>query len=134
MLTPNTKPVNHPTTPECKRAVEALTAELRALYTNTFRPALAAAERAQTRYETPDGGSPIDPIYAADTSACRAVNAQLANTMRRHLPDARQVTGIDEPAVIDSQWLLNKRVIVIEWDHDLDFGDPEALTVREVAQ
>ncbi len=125
MLTP-TRP---PTDP-----LSSLAAELRARYTETFRKALHNAQTARARFETPDGTGPIDPIYAADTAACREINHQLHDIIERWLPGARLIDRIDEPAVIDSRWLHQQRTIAIAWDHTHDFADPNGLTVTEVTQ
>lgn len=109
--------------------LDAIAAELRALYAESFRLALRAAEDARTRFETPDGTEPLDPVYAADTAACRAVNGHLPAVVARWLPGAQLVDGNDEPAVIESRWLHQRRVIDIEWSYSFDFGDAEALTV-----
>lgn len=139
MLTPTNPPVARPTrpTPEHQTPTDplaCLAGELRALYTETFRHAHKAAETARARFETPDGTGPLDPRYAADAAACRAVNRHLHTIVGRWLPGAQLVDRIDEPAVIDSRWLHQQRTIAIGWDHAGDFGDPEALTIEEVVR
>jgi len=123
-----------PTAPPATVALDALASELRALYTERFRLALRAAEAAERRFETPDGTSSIDPVYAADTTACRAVNRHLPVAIGRWLPGARQLGQTTEPAIVESQWLHQDRVIAIDCDYRHDFGDPQAITVREVAR
>lgn len=131
MVTPTTRGLAaHAPAPD----LAALAADLRAIYTEAYEPSHRAAAQAQTRFETADGTSIVDPVYAADAAGCRAVNAQLAATVDRHLPGATAIVRVDEPAVIDSQWLYHQRVVVIEWDYTLDFGDPQALVVWEVTQ
>jgi len=139
MLTPTpATPANSATTPTGPAArtaaLEAITGELRAFYAERFRLALHAAETNRTRFETPDGASGIDPVYAADTAACRAVNRHLPVAMARWLPGARCVDRIDEPAVIDSHWLHQDQDLVVEWDYTHDFGDPNGLTIWEAAR
>ena len=124
-------PDPEPNQPTPTAAIDALAEELRTLYAETFRLALRSAEDTRQRFETPDGTGIIDPVYAADTAACRAINRHLPTVIARWLPGARLVDGIDEPAVIDSRWLYQQRVIDIEWDYSFDFGDAEALMVVE---
>lgn len=112
----------------------AIAADLRALYAEAFEPALQEATEARSRFEAADGGGAIDPDYAADILGCRAVNTSLVATVAEHLPDAELLDRIGEPAVIDSCWLYQRRIFVIEWDYSYDFGDPEALVVREVGR
>ncbi len=111
-------------------ALDALTGELRGLYAETFRLALATAEQHPERYETPD--SPADPVYIADNAACRTINRHLPTAMARWLPGARLDCRITEPAVIETTWTIGGRLVAIDLDYTYDFGDPNALTVREV--
>lgn len=115
-------------------ALEALIGELRAFYAERFALALRAAEDAQDRFETPDGTGSIDPVFAADTAAARAVNRHLPAAMQRWLPGARCLDRHDEPAVIDSHWLHHDRVLVVDWDYTFDFGDPAGLTIWEATR
>ncbi|MEM9652486.1 MAG: hypothetical protein AAGA65_10340 [Actinomycetota bacterium] len=112
----------------------AIAADLRAVYAEAFEPALEEATEARSRFEAADGSGTVDPDYAADIVGCRAVNASLVPTVAEHLPDAQLLDRIDEPAVIDSCWLHQRRIFVIEWDLSYDFGDPDALVVREVGR
>ncbi|MEM9656328.1 MAG: hypothetical protein AAGA65_29885 [Actinomycetota bacterium] len=113
-------------------ALAALTTELRALYAETYRLTLTAAEREPHRWETPDG--PADPVYIADNAACRTVNRHLPTVVARWLPGARLHSRITEPAVIEATWLHQQRLVAIDLDYTCDFGDPNALTVREVTR
>lgn len=119
---------DHPTP---TAAIDALADELRTLYAETFRLVLRAAGEARQRFETPDGTGPVDPIFAADTAACRAINRHLPTVIARWLPGAQLVEGIDEPAVIDSRWLYQQRIVDIQWSYSSDFGAAEGLTVVE---
>ncbi len=132
MVIPTTSgPVAHAPTHQ----LDDLQAELRAIYTRAFGPAHQAAEDVGSRFEPADGTTPLDPVYAADIAGCRAINAELASVVERHLPGARLLAQVDEsPAVIDSRWILGSCVVVIEWDYTHDFGDPDALNVREVTR
>lgn len=126
-----------PPTPIPAVAAEPLAAlahELRALYARIYNETLAAADDARARFETPDGAGHVDPIYAADTAGCRAINKALASIVARHLHGAQLLDRIDEPAVVDSRWLHEHHVIAIGWDYSYDFGDPCALVVREVTR
>ncbi len=136
MLTPTNPPVVRPALGHQPPAdpLACVAIELRALYTATFRQTLRAAEVARARFETPDGTGPVDPQYAADSAACRAINRHLQTIIKHWLPNARLVDRIDEPAVIDSRWLHQHQTIVIGWDHTYDFGDPAGLTVEEITQ
>lgn len=111
--------------------LDALACELRAIYARAFSATHAAAAGAAVQFETADG-IVLDPVFAADSAGCRAVNRHLPASVRRIVPGMRLIERIDEPAVIDSSWLLRGRTVVIEWDHQVDFGDPDGLTVREV--
>ena len=137
MVTPTSSGVvaQHAPTPEpdpLAEALDALATELRALYAETYQLTLTTAEREPHRYETPDG--PADPVYIADNTACRAVNRHLATAVARWLPGARVWERITEPAVIEATWLHRQRLVAIDLDYTHDFGDPEALTVREVTR
>jgi len=112
----------------------AIAADLRAIYARAFAQTLEEATKASCHFEAADGTGALDPVYAADIAGCRAVNTCLVTTVAEHLPGASLLDRIDEPAVIDSCWLYQQRVFVVEWDHSYDFGDPEALVVREVAR
>ncbi len=114
----------------------AATGQLRSIYQQAFTPALHSAASNLRRFETPEGTEPPDPVYAADSAGCRAVNRQLKVVVEQHFPGAEQIDGIDEPAVIDSLWHhpATGTTFAIEWDHDQPFGDPKGLTVTEVQQ
>lgn len=114
------------------QALAAIRAELRALYAETFRLTHTAAVEGTRLFETPDGTGPVDPDYAADTAACRAVNRHQAAVIGRWLPGARLHTQCCEPAVVETTWAWHGHLVAIDLDYTHDFGDPAALTVREV--
>lgn len=117
-----------------RAALSDLTRDLRSTYLRAYTATALDASKAFDHLAIPDGTSPVDPVFAADAAGCRAVNRVLRWAVAFHLPGAVLLDWIDEPAVIDSQWLWGDRAVVIEWDYSYDFGDPEALTVWEVAQ
>ncbi len=135
MLTPTPPTATTSTdTASFEAAITGLTNELRAVYAQRFTLALQDAETTRDRFETPDGTGPIDPVYAADTTAARFVTDHLTTAFRRWLPDARCLERTDEPAVIDSHWLHHHQVLVVEWDYTYDFGDPAGLTIWEATR
>ena len=114
--------------------LNALADELRAVYRTAYYETLQAADEASRRFETPDGRA-VDAAYAADIAGCHATTAALPDTIQRHLAGARLSHRVDEsPAVVDSCWLFEHHVFVIEWDYTHDFGDPNALVVQEVTR
>jgi hypothetical protein len=134
MLTPTNGAVDQHAPPPLSAAVDALAASLRSTYQAAHEPAHKLASQTIGRFETADGTT-IDAAYAADIAGCRAVTAALPATVHHHLPGAHLVEWLDDsPAVIDSRWRYHNHEIVIEWNYEHDFGDPEALTVRAVAR
>jgi hypothetical protein len=115
--------------------IKALTSHLRATYTAAFEPAHAAAVTAGNRFEKADG-TRLDPTYAADIIACRAVTAALPTAMSRHLPGTRlHHRPVNDAAVVDSTWRHPTGALLrVEWDYIHPFGNPEGLIVREVGR
>jgi len=129
-------PTRHSVAPDIPawRRIQTLSHYLRAIYHDTYWPAHQDATGAGGRYEMPDGTS-LDPTYAADAAACRAVNDALAGLIATLLPNAVLLERVDAASsVIDSVWLYQPSdgedlEVTIEWDYRCSFGDPDGLTV-----
>lgn len=128
-------PARRAEAPPAWRRIQTLNRQLRELYQDTFWPAHHDASATRARYELPDGTS-LDPAYAADAAACRAINDTLADTIEFHLPGAVLIDRVDEaPTVIDSIWRYTtadgeRLDVSVQWDYRYRFGDPDGLSVR----
>lgn len=113
--------------------LNAATEQLRSIYQHAYTPALAEANSALSRFESPDGTDRIDPVDIADTVACRAVNRQLNAIMQQHFPGVERIDNIEEPAVIDSLWHhpATATTVAVQWDHAQPYSDPTGLTLTE---